>query len=808
MSGLSLPAQASAEVSLGGGDLSIVVVVAVIALLALAVAGFLVRDVLAAGQGTDKMQEIARAVQEGALAYLKRQFRTVGIFVILIPFLLLLLPAESTGVKIGRSVFFVIGALFSGITGFTGMWLAVRGNVRVAAAARESGEKLAMRIAFRTGGVAGMFTVGLGLFGAAVVVIAYKGDAPGVLEGFGFGAALLAMFMRVGGGIFTKAADVGADLVGKVEQGIPEDDPRNAATIADNVGDNVGDCAGMAADLFESYAVTLVASLILGRVAFGTEGLVYPLIVPMIGVITAVIGIFAVAPRAKDRSGMTAINRGFFISAIISAIAVAVATFIYLPSSFTKLHGADPAIAHDSHLANVDPRWVALGAVLVGIVLASAIQLLTGYFTETNRRPVKDVTESARTGPATVILSGVSLGLESAVYTTLVIAGAVYGAFLLGFNNTTVALFAVALAGTGLLTTVGVIVSMDTFGPVSDNAQGIAEMSGDVEGEAAGVLERLDAVGNTTKAITKGIAIATAVLAATALFGSFRTTVVAELTGASSEVKKALGPTFQNFNLGVDNPNVLIGLIIGAAVVFLFSGLAIMAVGRAAGRVVMEVRKQFRDHPGIMDYTEKPDYGAVVEICTADAQRELATPGLLAILTPIAVGFALGYAPLGAFLAGAIAAGALMAVFLSNSGGAWDNAKKLVEEGHLGGKGSEAHSATVIGDTVGDPFKDTAGPAINPLIKVMNLVSLLIAQAVVTYAANSTLRIIVTVVSAGIIIGAIVVSKRRASAINGENEPAAETDESPDGAKDDSGDGEGPSGPTESDEETEPAKAS
>jgi K(+)-stimulated pyrophosphate-energized sodium pump len=797
MSGLHVPAQASAQVNLGGSDLSLVVVVGVIALLALAVAAVLVREVLAAGQGTEKMQEISQAVQEGALAYLKRQFRTVGIFVILIPFLLLLLPEHKWGVRIGRSVFFVVGALFSGITGFTGMWLAVRGNVRVAAAARESGEKLAMRIAFRTGGVAGMFTVGLGLFGAAVVVLAYKGDAPAVLEGFGFGAALLAMFMRVGGGIFTKAADVGADLVGKVEQGIPEDDPRNAATIADNVGDNVGDCAGMAADLFESYAVTLVASLILGRVAFGTEGLVFPLIVPMIGVVTAVIGIFAVAPRAKDRSGMSAINRGFFISAIISAIAVAVATFWYLPDSFAKLHGSQ--VAGDPHLADVDPRWVALGAVLVGIVLASAIQLLTGYFTETNRRPVKDVTNSARTGPATVILSGISLGLESAVYTALVIAAAVYGAFLLGFSNTTLALFAVALAGTGLLTTVGVIVSMDTFGPVSDNAQGIAEMSGDVEGEAASVLESLDAVGNTTKAITKGIAIATAVLAATALFGSFRTTVDSELRGASRGVKDALGPTFQQFNLGVDNPNVLIGLIIGAAVVFLFSGLAIMAVGRAAGRVVMEVRNQFRTKPGIMDYTEKPDYGRVVAICTTDAQRELATPGLLAIMSPIAVGFALGYAPLGAYLAGAIAAGALMAVFLSNSGGAWDNAKKLVEEGNLGGKGSDAHAATVIGDTVGDPFKDTAGPAINPLIKVMNLVSLLIAQAVVTYAANTALRIIVTVIALGVIVAAIVISKRRASSLDDEGEPAVESGEA-------SGDSSESAG--ETDERAASAKAS
>src|SRR5437879_4121518 len=325
MSGLSLPAQAGAEVNLGGSDLSLVVVVGVIALLALAVAGVLVREVLAAGQGTEKMQDIARAVQEGALAYLKRQFRTVGVFVVLIPFLLLLLPAESLGVKVGRSVFFVVGALFSGITGFTGMWLAVRGNVRVAAAARESGEKTAMRIAFRTGGVAGMFTVGLGLFGAAVVVFAYKGNAPDVLEGFGFGAALLAMFMRVGGGIYTKAADVGADLVGKVEQGIPEDDPRNPATIADNVGDNVGDCAGMAADLFESYAVTLVAALILGRTAFGDQGLVFPLIVPAIGVLTAIVGVFLTRLRKSDKSGMTAINRAFFISALISAVLCAIA---------------------------------------------------------------------------------------------------------------------------------------------------------------------------------------------------------------------------------------------------------------------------------------------------------------------------------------------------------------------------------------------------------------------------------------------------------------------------------------------------
>src|ERR1700722_18639592 len=700
-------------VSLSGGNLTWVVIVAVIALAALGVAGVLVREVLAASQGTAKMQEIAKAVQDGAAAYLRRQFRTLGVFVFAIFWILLILPVEGgDGVRWGRSIFFLLGALFSGLTGFTGMSLCVRGNVRVAAAAREGGERNAMRIAFRTGGVAGMFTVGLGLFGAAIVVLIYKGNAPDVLEGFGFGAALLAMFMRVGGGIYTKAADVGADLVGKVEQGIPEDDPRNAATIADNVGDNVGDCAGMAADLFESYAVMLVASLILGKVAFGDKGLVFPLIVPMIGVITAVIGIFVVAPRKGDRSGMTAINRGFFVSAVISAIGVAIASFPFLPAKFSDLQGVtDPAI----RAYNGNPRWIAFGAIVIGIVLASAIQLLTGYFTETNRRPVRDIGNSSETGAATVILAGISIGMESAVYSALLIGAAVFGSYLLATGNATIALFAVALAGIGLLTTVGVIVSMDSFGPVTDNAQGIAEMSGDVDGDAAQALTTLDAIGNTTKAITKGIAIATAVLAATALFGSFRTSV-----------ESALGSGANTFSLDVSKPNVLVGVIVGAAVVFMFSSLLIMAVGRAAQRVVLEVRNQFRTHPGIMDYTETPDYSRVVDIVTRDSLRELITPGLLAILAPIAVGFALGYQVLGAYLVGAIATGVLMAIFLANSGGAWDNAKKLVEDGNHGGKGSEAHAATVVGDTVGDPFKDTAGPAINPLIKVMNLVSLLI----------------------------------------------------------------------------------
>ena len=744
-------ALAAPAATVTGSHLTWIVIVAVVAAIALGVALLLVREVLAASPGTAKMQEIATAIQEGAAAYLRRQFRTLGVFVVVIFFVLLLLPADSSSIRWGRSAFFLVGALFSALTGFTGMSLTVRGNVRVAAAARESGERRAMRIAFRTGGVAGMFTVGLGLFGAALVVLIYKQDAPSVLEGFGFGAALLAMFMRVGGGIFTKAADVGADLVGKVEQGIPEDDPRNAATIADNVGDNVGDCAGMAADLFESYAVMLVASLILGKVAFGNYGLVFPLIVPMLGVITAVIGIFVVAPRQNDRSGMTAINRGFFVSAVISLILVVGAAFLYLPDKFSKLTGVtDRSIL--SHGGS--PQWLAIGAVVIGLVLASAIQLLTGYFTETNRKPVKEIAESSLTGPATVILSGVATGMESAVYAALLIGAAVYGAFLLGTGSATLALFAVALAGTGLLTTVGVIVSMDSFGPVTDNAQGIAEMSGDVEGEAAQALTHLDAVGNTTKAITKGIAIATAVLAATALFGSFRTTV-----------ESALGKAAGTFSLSVDRPNVLIGVIVGAAVVFMFSSLLIRAVGRAAQRVVVEVRNQFREHPGIMDFTEKPEYGRVVDICTKDSLRELATPGLLAVLTPIAVGFAFGYAPLGSYLAGAIATGVLMAVFLANSGGAWDNAKKLVEDGNYGGKGSEAHAATVIGDTVGDPFKDTAGPAINPLIKVMNLVSLLVATSVVKYGHNTGLRAGVAIGAVAIVVAAVVISKRRSSGL-------------------------------------------
>jgi K(+)-stimulated pyrophosphate-energized sodium pump len=750
-----------------GGDYGILVVVLVVAIFALLVAGLFAREVLNFSEGTPRMQDISRAVQEGAGAYLRRQFTTLAPFAVIIFGLLFILPADTTGTRVGRSVFFLIGAAFSAFVGFAGMTLATRANVRTAAAAQTAGARPAMRVAFRSGGVVGMLTVGLGLTGASAVTLIFNEHAPQVLEGFGFGAALLAMFMRVGGGIFTKAADVGADLVGKVEQNIPEDDPRNAATIADNVGDNVGDCAGMAADLFESYAVTLVASLILGKVAFGAQGLVFPLIIPAVGVITAILGVLVTAPRENDRSGLTAINRGFFISAVVSAILVLVVAFAYLPSSFAKLKGA----AADVQALSGNPRTTAFLAVLVGLILASAIQVLTGYFTETERRPVQDIGRQSLTGPATVILGGFSVGLESAVYSAVLIGGAVYIAFLLGHGIVVLSLFAVALAGTGLLTTVGVIVAMDTFGPISDNAQGIAEMSGEIDAQGAVVLTALDAVGNTTKAITKGIAIATAVLAATALFGSFATAVA---TGKGGDFA---------LHLDVSKPNVLFGLIIGASVVFLFSGLAINAVSRAAGQVVFEVRDQFRNNPGIMDGTVRPDYARVVDICTRDSLRELATPGLLAVLAPIATGFWLGWEPLGAYLAGAIAAGVLMAILLANSGGAWDNAKKLVEDGNYGGKGSEAHAATVIGDTVGDPFKDTAGPALNPLIKVMNLVALLVAPTVVKYGVhgpheNTAVRVVVGVIALGLIVGAVIVSKRRQIGF-GSEKPAVETAATP-----------------------------
>ena len=756
-----MPGILPAVVEVEGGDFVLVSLVAVIALGSLAMAVIFRQQVLAAGEGTENMRRIAQAVQEGANAYLTRQFRTLAIFAAIAFFALMALPADDVTVRIFRSVFFLVGAGFSAAIGYLGMSLAVRANLRVAAAANEVGRDPAMNIGFRTGAFVGMATVGLGLLGASVVVLAFQDEAPHVLEGFGFGAALLAMFMRVGGGIFTKAADVGADLVGKVEQNIPEDDPRNAATIADNVGDNVGDCAGMAADLFESYAVTLVAALILGSQAFGDQGLVFPLIVPAIGALSAIAGVFLTKPRAGE-NGLKTINRAFYMSAAVGAVASAIAAFVYLPGEWSEFGtGVD---------AELSPPVFAAGAVVIGIVLAAGILALTGYFTGTDHRPVKDVAKTSLTGHATVILSGLSVGLESAVYTALVIGAAVFGAALLAGGTTSLALFAVALAGCGLLTTVGVIVAMDTFGPVSDNAQGIAEMSGDVSPEGAQILTELDAVGNTTKAITKGIAIATAVLAASALFASYTQSAFEEVGDEGS--LDLLGEFL------VYDAKLIVGALLGACVVFLFSGLAINAVGRAAGAVVMEVRRQFREIPGIMEGTGRPEYGKVVDIVTRDSLRELATPGILAILAPIAVGFGLGVGPLAGFLVGAIATGTLMAVFLANAGGAWDNAKKLVEDGHYGGKGSEAHAATITGDTVGDPFKDTAGPSINPLLKVMNLVSLLIVGAIVSLSygkdENDFVRILIAVLAAAGIAIAVYISKQRQTSMGDDvDAPAA-----------------------------------
>jgi K(+)-stimulated pyrophosphate-energized sodium pump len=727
-----LAADGELHFSFGSLDTTALWLIVALAVGALAFAAYLRREVLAAPDGTDKMKDIARAIQEGSSAYLNRQFRTIALFVVVLAvglFFLLPVPAfhvhSAASIRFGRSIAFIVGALFSATTGFSGMWLAVRGNVRVADAARQSGLRRAMTLAFRTGGVAGMFTVGLGLLGATIFVLIYGSDAAAVLEGLAFGAALLAMFMRVGGGIFTKAADVGADLVGKVEQGIPEDDPRNAAVIADNVGDNVGDCAGMAADLFESYQVMLAASLILGGAAFAAKGVVFPLMLMGVGVIVAVIGILSVTPRSETEHGMRAINRGFFLSAGLAAIGALVLSVAYLK--------------------DIRAFW----AVLIGLALASIIQLLTEHYTSTTRRPVKDIAAASTTGPATNILAGISEGLESSVWSILLIGAAIVGDFYLGggsMTNLSRELYYISLSGIGLLSTVGVIVSMDTYGPVSDNAQGIAEMSGEFEGRPAEILGSLDAIGNSTKAITKGVAIATAVLAATSLFGAFQQAARLELVG-----------------IRVNVPLVLVGLLVGGSVAFLFSSFAIRAVGRAAGQVVDEVRTQFREHPGIMDFTEKPDYSAVVDIVTRSSLRELMTPALLAVLAPIVTGFLLKEEALGAFLAGTILTGQLMAVFLSNAGGAWDNAKKSVEEGQYGGKGGDTHKATVIGDTVGDPFKDTAGPALNPMIKVMNLVALLIVPLVVKYANNAGARVSIGLVAAAALAAAIWFTKSRSA---------------------------------------------
>jgi len=751
------------EFHLGGGEWAILIGSALTALLAIGVGFFLMRKVLAEDQGTPKMQEIALAIQEGAMAYLKRQFKTIG--VILIP-LAVVVFATSTAVKNAdggvaltfpesggfRTAAFVLGCFLSGLTGFIGMSLAVRGNVRTAAAARSGSMPKALEVAFRTGGVAGMFTVGLGLFGATVIIMIFQNTSSAILIGFGFGGSLLALFLRVGGGIFTKAADVGADLVGKVEAGIPEDDPRNPATIADNVGDNVGDCAGMAADLFESYEVTLVASIILGVPAFAAifphqpqlwaAGALFPLGARAIGVLASIVGVFSVRATEKDKSAMAPINRGFLTAGILTIIGTLIFALVYVGNP------------KGGSISNVG--WRMFGAVVGGLVLAQIASRITEYFTSTETKPVQEIAESAATGgPATAVLSGVSSGLESSVWAIVAIAGALGFAILLGAQDLQFSLYLVALTGMGMLATTGVVVSEDTFGPVADNAAGIAEMSGEFEGEPQRIMVMLDAVGNTTKAVTKGFAIGSAVIAAVALFSSYIETIKNELsltiTGNELFTNKLT-------TINVADPKVFIGMLIGGSIAFLFSSFAIRAVSRTAAVVVQEVRRQFADGK-IMSGEKRPDYAPVIDICTQASLRELATPALLAVLTPVIIGFGINYFALGAFLAAVILTGQLMANFLSNSGGAWDNAKKFIEDGNYGGKGSDAYRAAVIGDTIGDPFKDTAGPALNPLIKVINLVSLLILPAVISLRHNDV-RFLISGVSLIILVGAILFSKR------------------------------------------------
>ena len=755
--------------TLKGGEWAILGLSAGAAILALLVGWFLAVQVLKEDQGTAKMQEIARAIQVGAWAYLKRQFRTIGMILIPVGAVVFLtsVAIEKPGGEsalsfvesgIYRTLAFVLGCVASGLTGYIGMTLATRGNVRTAAAATRGSMKDALQVAFRTGGVAGMFTVGLGLLGATVIIALFQNTSSAMLVGFGFGGSLLALFLRVGGGIFTKAADVGADLVGKVEAGIPEDDPRNPATIADNVGDNVGDCAGMAADLFESYEVTLVASIILGVAAFNAVGLnpalglVFPLAARAIGVIASIAGVFAVRAREGETNALKPINRGFLTAGIITVIGTFLLAYYYVgnPDKGATEFG-DKAVT----MSNIGLRL--FGAVVIGLVLAQVLSRLTEYFTGTEYGPVQEIAESTETGPATVVLSGTASGLESSVYAILCIAVALGATLWLGGGSIQFSLYLVALCGMGMLATTGVIVSEDTFGPVSDNAAGIAEMAGELEGETGKILVSLDAVGNTTKAVTKGFAIGSAVIAAVALFASYIETIAGELKlGLEGDAIFKAAET----QINVSDVKTFIGLLIGGSVAMMFSALAIRAVGRTAGVVVQEVRSQFKDG-GIMAGTKQPDYGPVIDICTAASLRELTTPALLAVLTPVVVGFGIGYAALGAFLAGVILTGQLMANYLSNAGGAWDNAKKYIEDGHHGGKGSDAHKAAVIGDTVGDPFKDTAGPALNPLIKVMNLVALLILPAIINLKDNDAARFAISGVSLAILVVAIAFSRRK-----------------------------------------------
>ena len=771
MSGLFAAEGGYQEFVLKGGEWAVLWLSAASAVLAIAVGFYLARLVMAADEGTPKMKEIALAIQEGANAYLRRQFKTI--ILILIPLAAIVFVTSTAILKgegaeatealsfmqagIWRTIAFILGCAASGFTGYIGMTLATRGNVRTAAAALTGSMPDALTVAFRTGGVAGMFTVGLGLSGATLIIMIFQNTSSVILVGFGFGGSLLALFLRVGGGIFTKAADVGADLVGKVEAGIPEDDPRNPATIADNVGDNVGDCAGMAADLFESYEVTLVASIILGVAAFNSiglnpaMGLVFPLAARAIGVIASIFGVFAVKAKPGETDALKPINKGFLVAGVLTLAGTLALALAYV--------GNEKGTAGEGVQLLGGAGWRVFGAVAVGLLLAQLVSRLTEYYTATHHGPVKEIAESAETGPATAILSGTAFGLESSVYAVLAIAIAIGVALALGGGNLTFSLYLVALCGMGMLATTGVIVSEDTFGPVSDNAAGIAEMSGEFHGEPQKIMVALDAVGNTTKAVTKGFAIGSAVIAAVALFASFIETAGAELLIKAENLADGVFKA-PELAINVADPKIFIGLLIGGSVPFLFSALSIRAVGRTAGVVVQEVRRQFADGK-IMAGTKKPEYGPVIDICTEASLRELATPALLAVLTPVIVGFGIGWQALGGFLAAVILTGQLMANYLSNAGGAWDNAKKYIEDGNHGGKGSEPYKAAVIADTVGDPFKDTAGPALNPLIKVMNLVSLLVLPAIISTQDNDGQRLLIAAAALVVLAASVIRSSRQ-----------------------------------------------
>ncbi len=757
-----------------------------VAILGLLYAILLRYQILQEDKGTEKMQEVWRAIRDGANAYLRRQLGTIipliAVLTIAMYFSVSIVPPtpealerfHGLGVEtvrlyiaIGRTVGFVMGALFSLSVGQIGMRMAVEANVRVASAARYSfGD--ALRIAYRAGTITGMLTDGLGLFGGTILFIIFGIAAPDALLGFGFGGTLLALFMRVGGGIYTKAADVGADLVGKVEAGIPEDDPRNPAVVADLVGDNVGDCAGMAADIFESYEVTIVSALILGVALFNLTGdlewIVYPLIVRGIGVLSSIIGTYAVrAGPGKSGDAMSAIFRGFLSSAAISVFLFGVAGYYYL---HVLADGAFPG------------GWLRVPlAVAVGVALAIVVDRLTEYFTSTHQKPVKEISKSADTGTATLILQGIAVGYESSVWAIVVIAGTIFSSILIFGNvgatpaeNITFILYGVAMTGIGMLTLTGNNVAMDSFGPIADNANGIGEMawSGTEDEDlkdAQQIMADLDAVGNTTKAITKGIAIGSAVIAAVSLFGSF----LVDVSRAQAALGMAVAEQIQSIGIRIDIPTVFVGMLIGGALPWLFSSFAIQAVSRASALIVKEARRQFG--LGVLEGKIEPDYQTAVRISTSAAQKELVPLALLGVVTPILVGMVFKVEALGGFLAGIILSGQLLAVFMNNAGGAWDNAKKLIEdepsdpENNLG-KGSERHKAGVVGDTVGDPMKDTAGPALNPMIKVVNLVSVIIAPIVVQYQNLGIGGWLVVIVLLGILVWSIQQSKRPAPVIS------------------------------------------